>query len=392
MLHVVPSLDPSTGGPARSVPGLCAALAAEGVSVSLWSFRRRGAAVTAEPQSSPVGIEYFAPFPGTHEFPTATYHRRLCAALPAYDVVHLHSLWNSVSTVTAWACRRTGAPYVLCPRGMLQTVSVGRRRVSKRLYHRLIERRTISGAAALHFLSQMEAAESERFVPPGVRRLIIPNGVAVGEGRAREGEVGGFRRKHPSLQGRRIVLTVGRVHWSKGLWLQAEALPELVQRVPAATWVVVGPDAGERTRLGAWLGDRGLQGHVYWTGEVPHSEVIAALFDADVFVLTSLHEAQSVALSEALAAGTPIVACAAAVFTDLEKVGAAAIVPREPAALARAVTEVLEAPARAQALGDAGRRFAANVLGWPRIARDTLLAYEEVIAARAAGLRRAAGE
>jgi glycosyltransferase involved in cell wall biosynthesis len=348
--------------------------------------------VTAEARSSLFRIEYFEPVRGTHELPTVTYCRRLWAALPTYDLVHLHSLWNGVSTLTAWFCRRTGTPYVLSPRGMLQSVSVGRRRLLKGVYHRLLEQRTISGSAALHFVSQVEAAESAAFLTPETRRLIIPNGVAAVNAHDRRTGKGAFRREHPSLQGRRIVLFVGRVHWSKGLWLQAEALPALIRRVPRATWVLLGPDAGERGRLEAWLAIRGLEDHVYWAGEVPHAVVMAALADADVFVLTSLHEAQSVALSEALGAGTPIVACAAAAFADLDGAGAAALVPRDAAALANVMAEILESPSRAQALGEAAKQFAADVLTWPRIAREMRRGYEEVIAAFPPGLRRAVGQ
>jgi glycosyltransferase involved in cell wall biosynthesis len=275
---------------------------------------------------------------------------------------------------------------------MLQSVSVGRRRLLKVVYRRLLEQRTISGSAALHFVSHVEATESATFLTPQTRCLIIPNGVAAASAHDRRTDKGAFRREHPSLQGRRIVLFVGRIHWSKGLWLQAEALPALIHRVPRATWVLLGPDAGERGRLEAWLANRGLEDHVYWAGEVPHAVVMAALDDADVFVLTSLHEAQSVALSEALGAGTPIVACAAAAFADLDQAGAAAIVPRDPAALANVMAEILEKPSRAHALGEAAKQFAADVLTWPRIARDMRHGYEEVIAALPPGLRRAVGQ
>jgi glycosyltransferase involved in cell wall biosynthesis len=275
---------------------------------------------------------------------------------------------------------------------MLQSVSVGHRRLLKRVYRRLLEQRTISGSGALHFLSQVEATESASFLTPETRCLIIPNGVAVARAHEPGAGKGAFRREHPSLQGRRIVLFVGRVHWSKGLWLQAEALPALTQREPRATWVLLGPDAGERGRLEAWIASRGLQEHVYWAGEVPHAVVMAALADADAFVLTSLHEAQSVALSEALGAGTPIVACAAAAFADLNQVGAAVIVPRDPDALANALAEILENPSRAQALSEAAKQFAADVLTWPRIARDMRRGYEEVFAALTPGLGRAVGQ
>jgi glycosyltransferase involved in cell wall biosynthesis len=378
VLHVVPSLDPATGGPARAVPALCEALAAEGLDVALWAFRRPGAAVTTEAVDAPYPVRYFEPVPGTHELPTLGYRHDLLAALPSYDLVHLHSLWNGVATLTARTCRRRRTPYILTPHGMLQSTSVRRKRVLKAIYYRLLERFTVSGATALHFLGEAEATESARYVRPGTRRFVITNGVGVVN--TEEVTRGAFRSKHPALEGRRIVLSVGRVHWSKGLWLQAEALPALLRRVPEAIWVVIGPDGGERSRLEAWLAVRGLQDHVYWTGERPHFEVLEALTDAEVFVLTSLHEANSMALNEALAVGTPVVVCASAASADLERAGAAAMVARDAGTLADAVADALERPERALSLRVNARAYALDVLAWPLIAREMCRAYAAVLA------------
>ena len=41
------------------------------------------------------------------------------------------------------------------------------------------------------------------------------------------------------------LLFLGRLHWSKGLELQADAFAILASEFPDLVWVLVGPDGGE---------------------------------------------------------------------------------------------------------------------------------------------------
>ncbi|HYY57624.1 MAG TPA: glycosyltransferase, partial [Pyrinomonadaceae bacterium] len=147
VLHVIPSLDPSTGGPARSVPALCRALRSAGVEVALYTFRQSCAPVTVS-EDEPFTVRQFKPLYGSREFPSIDFYSHIRRDVYDFDLAHLHSLWNPAISVSALACRRAGVPYMLSPRGMLQRSAVGRRRRLKSGYYRLWERDTIAGARA----------------------------------------------------------------------------------------------------------------------------------------------------------------------------------------------------------------------------------------------------
>jgi glycosyltransferase involved in cell wall biosynthesis len=150
----------------------------------------------------------------------------------------------------------------------------------------------------------------------------------------------------------RLVLFVGRLVYYKGL----EYLLAAARNIDASIVVVgSGPLEGElRTRA------RSIP-NVHFTGTVSEDDLVRYLAAADCFVMPSTSRAEGfgIATLEAQAMGVP------AVVTDVGTGTVEAIAPgesgvvippRDPAALAEAVRSILEDPARAEAMGLAGRR------------------------------------
>ena len=106
---------------------------------------------------------------------------------------------------------------------------------------------------------------------------------------------------------------------------------------------------------------------VHLAGQRPDAaECVAA---ADVCVVPSRwEEAFCLAAAEALARGRPLVATRVGAIPELVQDGVTGLLvpPASPTALAAAVLRLLEAPALAAALGQAGRAHVAAAHGWPR--------------------------
>lgn len=377
ILHVVPCLDPDTGGPALIIPGLCRALRALGLDVSLYTLGDKHSAVTVRRNAEPFPIHWFKPFPGSRWLPTVAFYRRLRRDLAQFDLVHLHSLWNPVISMAGLACRRAGVPYILCPLGMLQEDSLRRKERLKRAYHSAMEYRTLRGAAALHFFTEAEMSDSPLRLRGTKPCFVIPCGVD--PFLTRNVVRGEFRKSFPDLEGKRIMLFLGRLHWSKGLELQVEALALLVKDFPTLIWVLVGPDEGEWDLLSRRIAVLGLQRQVLWTGLLPNQRCIEALGDADVFVLTSRHEAHSLAMNEALASGVPVVVTDTVRFDEIETWGAGRVTARNARELASAIAFILSHPEQAKQMREAGLRMVAERLAWPKVASAMVCAYEKVL-------------
>lgn len=103
-----------------------------------------------------------------------------------------------------------------------------------------------------------------------------------------------------------VVVAVGRLHAQKNLDLLLDAFA-ILRRKTSARLIVVGTGpASERKRLAGRAATLGIAADTLFAGETDN--VFAWLARASVFALPSRWEGSSLALLEALAVGTPIVA------------------------------------------------------------------------------------
>ena len=188
--------------------------------------------------------------------------------------------------------------------------------------------------------------------PPG-RVVVVPNGrdlsvYGPGEGREPVRRALGLDAAAP------VVGVVGRLEAQKGHTYLLDAWPDVRRDFPGARLLVVG-DGALRAELEARALGPGLHGSVTFTGfraDVPR--VLAAL---DVLVLPSLYEGMPLTVIEASAMGLPVVATAVDGTPEVVRDGETGrlVPPARPAALADALRALLADPARARAMGRAGR-------------------------------------
>jgi glycosyltransferase involved in cell wall biosynthesis len=141
----------------------------------------------------------------------------------------------------------------------------------------------------------------------------------------------------------------------KGHDVLLRALARLREAVPRACCLVCG-DGSERASLERLADELGVRGLVRFLGEQRQiADVLAAL---DVFVQPSRYEGLGVAVLEAMAAGLPVVASRVGGIPEAVQEGKTGLLvaKEEPEALAAAIAELLQDPARAARMGAEGRR------------------------------------
>lgn len=102
------------------------------------------------------------------------------------------------------------------------------------------------------------------------------------------------------------VLSIGRLHWKKGLDDGLRAMAALRDRGVDAVYRVAG-EGTERAKLEFMIDSLDLGGSVDLLGTCTQDEVRASLAWSDVLLLPSLSEGISNAVLEAMAAGLPVV-------------------------------------------------------------------------------------
>ena len=171
------------------------------------------------------------------------------------------------------------------------------------------------------------------------------------------------------------ILFLGRHEPRKGL---ADLLAAL-QELPADTRLWVAGEGPETDALKVrFAGDA----RVEWLGTIGETEKISRLRGADVFCAPSLHgESFGIVLLEAMAAGTPVVACDIPGYANVARHGSDAVLvpPGDTKMLAEAIRKVLTEPRRRDALIESGRKRADN-FSMARLASLYLERYERLIA------------
>ncbi len=187
-----------------------------------------------------------------------------------------------------------------------------------------------------------------------VRRIeVIENGIELSRYGPAE-DRNALRRRLGLEPGRRYVAMVARFHPVKdhAMLLQAFALAAAVR--PDVDLLLVG-DGRLRGELEALTERLGISGRVRFLGV--RSDVADILRAVNVFALTSVSEAASLTLLEAMASRLPVVVTAVGGNPEIVRDGVEGLlVPRgDAAAAAAAFVRLLDDPVVAARMGEAGR-------------------------------------
>lgn len=124
---------------------------------------------------------------------------------------------------------------------------------------------------------------------------------------------GSALRKTWGLEGKRILLTVGRMDKAeryKGQDRVIKAIPALVRDGHDVIYVILG-DGNDQARLEDAAREAGVSDRVLFVGAVGRETLISAYRMADLFVMPSTGEGFGIVFLEAMASGTPALGLAA---------------------------------------------------------------------------------
>ena len=310
VLQVIPSVTPERGGTSTWLKTITRSIAQRGAEVHV--------ATTDDGVAPPPSVSYGQPalidgvtywyFPRQTSFYTVSLPLRawLRKHVADYNVVHVHALFSYPAIPAAFWARRNQIPYIVQPHGMLSPWGLSnRRRWLKKISLRWIERPILSGCAAVAFTTQQEQEEAKTL---GLvkRSVTIPLGAEVPDPHLYHREAVSFRSSF-GLDGRKVILFLGRLEPKKGLDLLLAAFASVRGSQPDAVLVIAGN--GEAAYTAALKQDAvrlGIDGEIRWIGFQQGAGKWAALAAADLFVLPSYAENFGIAAVEAMLFGLPL--------------------------------------------------------------------------------------
>ena len=361
-VHTIGSIEPSVGGPARSVTSLARALEGLGARTTLVTAHPPGDDL---PFAVPSDLRATAAGPGRRARFRATFADAVGEGRPV--VAHDHGIWLPTNhAVAAWT-RRHGVPRVVSPRGMLDPWALRWHGARKRVAWALYQRRDLRRADLLHATSE---AEADGFRARGLNTpvVVVPNGVDVSVDAA---------PLPGSDAGPRVLLFLSRVHPKKGLLHLAEAWARL--EAPGWELWIAGPDELDHeaeVRAALERHARATSSPVRFLGPVTDAKRDELLARCSAFVLPTLSENFGQVVAEALAAARPVLTTKAAPWRGLVDHGAGWWVETGTDALHAALTDLVAAPQeRLAAMGVAGRAWIQRDLAWETVAHRMAAAY-----------------
>ena len=183
-------------------------------------------------------------------------------------------------------------------------------------------------------------------------------------------------RERFNLQGKKIVLTLGRLVERKGHDKVVEAFNQVVNRVPDAVYLIVG--SGPRQELlKNKVESHGLDGRVLFFDDVLNHEIPLFLDLAEVFVMPSRQledgdiEGFGIVYLEANSFGKPVVAGRAGGAVEAVEHGVNGLLvdPHSVNEISQAVCSLLESPQKSRELGERGRRRVLEKFTWAEQAK-----------------------
>jgi phosphatidylinositol alpha-mannosyltransferase len=311
------------------------------------------------PAGRTMGISSNGSISNVPVFPEALRITRREIEAGGFDVVHLH---EPTTPVNGWdTCLSSETPVV----GTFH--AFGTKTVPHRLAVFAGAKRTLNRLSARIAVSEAAAWTGRRWY--GGNYTVIPNGVDLGQ--APDSPV-------PAADHLR-VLFVGRSEERKGLPVLLRAFEALVEHVPARL-SIVGAEPEEVRRL---LPFPELEAHLDLHGRVSREDLWRHLHGADLLCAPSLAgESFGMVLTEAFAAGTPVVASGIAGYSDVVEDGVDGVLvpPGDPQSLAEELQRAWEEPGRLAAMGEAAKKNSAR-FAWPEVTDRITDVYEQAIEA-----------
>ncbi|MEM3227730.1 MAG: glycosyltransferase family 4 protein [Candidatus Micrarchaeaceae archaeon] len=183
------------------------------------------------------------------------------------------------------------------------------------------------------------------------------------------------------IGGDEIILNVARLTWQKGQVYLLRAFSKIAKERKGAVLLIIGSG-----HMKKWLLKEarrlGIMNKFRILSNVEEEALPYYYNAADVFALPSLYEPASIAILEALASKTPVVASNIGGIPEMMKDAGRYSTPRDSESIASGIIDALEDKAESRRLAETGRRLMLKEHDWDTIANKYEALFRNCISSR----------
>ncbi len=220
-----------------------------------------------------------------------------------FDIIHIHGVWH-FSGVAPYLAGITTAKCITT-HGLLDRWTISKGYWKKYIFGLLFQKRILKNTELIQINNMDEKADLKRFLGfehPNVK--VIPNGMNL-QDFAVLPEKNTFRNQFQIPKDEQMILFMSRINLKKGLDLLLPAFKQLLTKRNDCLLILAGPDDGYLSITQNFIKENNLEDRIKLVGMLTGKDKLAALSDADIFVLPSHSEGFSIATLEALVSGIP---------------------------------------------------------------------------------------
>lgn len=364
VLLVIDQFSKTLGGGERIVLKLAALLPQYGYRASILTFR-------ADPESpalkSPPCPVYLVPLQRTYDLTAlkAAFHLR--RFLKEQQIRVVQTFFESSDIWGGFVTKTMSNAKLIWSRRDMGILRTGKHEIAYRLMGRLPD-----AVFAVSELVRRHCIEEDRIDPARVKTIY--NGLDLSDWSTPS--------RPDRSPGKFLVTTAGNIRHVKGHDIFIRAAASIVPQFPNVSFSIAGGvlEPAYFEELQSMVRDLNLTNHFHFAGSV--TNLREYLSTADIFVLPSRSEGFSNAIVEAMAASLPVVATDVGGNAEAVQDGLSGfIVPSDdPDALAAAITQLLTDPARATAMGAAGKQRVAENFTTETMMKQTTEVYAKLLA------------
>ncbi|HEY9059754.1 MAG TPA: glycosyltransferase family 4 protein [Pseudobacteroides sp.] len=193
-----------------------------------------------------------------------------------------------------------------------------------------------------------------------------------------------IRSKINALPDEKILLFVGRLIYSKGIFQLLKAMPLVVKTNPKIKLVLVG--AGDKEKVDLLIHTLGLSNNVFaYHRFLGVNEVAAHYLMSDICIFPSLYEPFGLVALEAMSLGKPVILGSgfSKIFGGSSENPTALLVDsKNPYEIAKAIGTLLDDPERSNKMGREAKEYVKNSFDWNLSLIQTVEEYRQAIAGR----------
>ena len=295
-----------------------------------------------------------------------------------YDIIHIHGVWHFSGVAPYLAVIKT--PKCITTHGLLDRWTINKGYWKKYIFGLLFQKRILKNTELIQINNTDEQADLKRFlgyIHPNVK--IIPNGMNIRDFAVLP-EKNSFRNQFKITVDKQLILFMSRINLKKGLDLLLPAFKEISSQRDDCILILAGSDDGYLSDTQDFINKNNLSDKIVLVGMLTGKEKLAALSDADIFVLPSHSEGFSIATLEALISGVPSLLSDRVGFGEaIKETKAAHLIELNEKSISHGLNKMLDDKTYCQMLSKNGITLVENRYDIEIVAKQLFNEFEKIV-------------